>query len=118
MTIKDNFSTKSVNTTCGSIMLKEFAPPYNATVVDKLINAGAISLGKTNMDEFGMGSVSGSFIGAVKNPWNLYNGYRDLYDLDKDKNWFIAGGSSGGSAASVAAGIADLLVNLTFKYPH
>lgn len=54
MTVKDNFSTKDVETTCGSNMLKGYVPPFNATAIQKLLDAGAVMLGKTNMDEFGM----------------------------------------------------------------
>lgn len=78
-------------------MLEKFVPTYNATVVDRLIHAGAVLLGKTNMDEFSMGSGSvESFFGPVKNVWSK--------DFEND-NWRITGGSSGGSAVAVASGI-------------
>ena len=92
MAHKDIFCTQDVKTTCGSKMLDNFIAPYNATVVEKLNAAGAVNLGKLNMDEFAMGSSNEtSFYGAVKNPWNKHA---------------VAGGSSGGSAAAVAAQLA------------
>ena len=86
---KDIFCTTGVKTSCGSKMLDNFIAPYNATVVEKMNSAGLVTLGKTNMDEFAMGSSNeSSFYGAVKNPWNTD---------------YVPGGSSGGSAAAVAA---------------
>ena len=88
---KDIFCMRGTRTSCGSRMLDNFVAPYDATVVERLAAAGTVTLGKTNMDEFAMGSSNEtSFYGPVRNPWNTD---------------YVPGGSSGGSAAAVAAGL-------------
>ena len=91
---KDIFCTKDVLTTCGSKMLSNFEAPYSSTVFEKLDNEGMVMLGKTNMDEFAMGSSNEtSYFGPVKNPWNTE---------------YVPGGSSGGSASCVSAELAPV----------
>jgi len=94
--IKDLFCTKNIRTTCASKMLSDFVPPYESTVSQKLLDAGSVTLGKLNMDEFAMGSANiNSAFGPVINPYKKKNSNEDL----------VPGGSSGGSAAAVAANL-------------
>ncbi|XP_067673920.1 glutamyl-tRNA(Gln) amidotransferase subunit A, mitochondrial-like [Haliotis asinina] len=121
MVFKDNFCTKGIPTTCGSHMLFNFSPPYNATMVERAASAGAVIIGKSNMDEFAMGSATvDSVAGPTINPWRYkfrkrhgkkqpdrgddQSKHPDHVTSSSSPDWFIAGGSSGGSAVSVAVG--------------
>ncbi|XP_057668327.1 glutamyl-tRNA(Gln) amidotransferase subunit A, mitochondrial [Diorhabda carinulata] len=93
--VKDNFCTQNIKTTCASKMLENFVPTYNATVCQRLFDAGAVLIGKTNLDEFAMGSATtDSIYGPTKNIWRY-----------KSEDFFLSGGSSGGSAVAVASGV-------------
>ncbi|XP_061193448.1 glutamyl-tRNA(Gln) amidotransferase subunit A, mitochondrial-like [Saccostrea echinata] len=108
--IKDNFCTKDIRTTCASNILSNYVPPYTATVVQRLQDEGGVIIGKTNMDEFAMGSGStDSIFGPVRNPWKYKFSQTDqstdnLEGQAVADDWHIAGGSSGGSAVAVATG--------------
>ncbi|XP_053794800.1 glutamyl-tRNA(Gln) amidotransferase subunit A, mitochondrial isoform X1 [Vidua chalybeata] len=105
--VKDNFNTAGIETTCASNMLKGYISPYNATVVQKLLDQGAVLLGKTNLDEFAMGSGSTDGVfGPVRNPWSYSKQYKEKSvpkSHSEESNWVITGGSSGGSAAAVSS---------------
>ena len=114
MSFKDNFCAAGLHTTCASKMLENFVAPYNATVVQKSLDNGALIVGKTNLDEFAMGSGTiDSHYGPTRNVWggetaySLVNRQGEvlLKEEAQDGDWVVAGGSSGGSAVSVAAGI-------------
>jgi aspartyl-tRNA(Asn)/glutamyl-tRNA(Gln) amidotransferase subunit A len=94
--VKDILCARDIPTTCASAMLRNFRPPYNATVIERLSAAGLVAIGRTNMDEFAMGgSTENSIFGATRNPWDAAR---------------TAGGSSGGSAAALAGGLAPIAI--------
>jgi len=118
--VKDNFCLTGTRTSCASRMLDNFMSPYNATVVQRSINAGGLVMGKTNLDEFGMGSgTTDSYYGPTKNIWRSGIKYMlqnsdgsniESYksDILTSGSWPIAGGSSGGTAVAIAAGAASI----------
>ncbi|KAG0726358.1 Glutamyl-tRNA(Gln) amidotransferase subunit A, mitochondrial [Chionoecetes opilio] len=113
--VKDNFCVQGILTTCGSRMLTPYVPPYSATVVERLLGAGAVLMGKTNLDEFAMGSGTlDSSFGPSKNIYRSGMKYSlggtEKYPTSglEDGDWVVAGGSSGGSALAVATGTAYL----------
>jgi aspartyl-tRNA(Asn)/glutamyl-tRNA(Gln) amidotransferase subunit A len=113
LAIKDNFCTKDIKTSCGSMMLDNFPSPYNATVVQRCLDQGGIIMGKTNLDEFAMGSGTiDSYVGPTRNVWGGGVSYK-LVDREgrvvgehrgEGKEWVVAGGSSGGSRVSCSCG--------------
>ena len=114
LAVKDNFCTKDVKTSCGSLMLDNFTAPYTATIVQKCYDKGAVMVGKTNLDEFAMGSGTiDSHVGPTKNIWGSSvpyklvtsddgTSYSDHGGIIEGGDWTVAGGSSGGSAVAVA----------------
>ena len=115
LAVKDNFCTKDIKTSCGSLMLDNFVSPYNSTVVQRCLDQGAVMVGKTNLDEFAMGSGTiDSYVGPTKNIWGGEVPYRLVDNIWKtvaehlgtNSDWVVAGGSSGGSAVAVASGVA------------
>ncbi|XP_030851227.1 glutamyl-tRNA(Gln) amidotransferase subunit A, mitochondrial [Strongylocentrotus purpuratus] len=119
--VKDNYSTAGLRTTCGSKMLWNYKPPFTATVVQRLEDEGAITMGKTNLDEFAMGSgTTESLFGPTRNIWRYpfhrvqkrlsqtaggkYSSEGDVHESVADSDWFVSGGSSGGSGVAVASG--------------
>ncbi|CAF1037256.1 unnamed protein product [Adineta ricciae] len=107
--IKDNFCLRDTLTTCASKMLANFRPPYTSTIVQRLIDHGCIIVGKTNMDEFAMGTASWGAFGPVANPWSLTKTMATNEETSKTV-LHIAGGSSGGSAAAVGANFVSIAV--------
>ena len=113
--LKDNFAAKGLPLTCASGALRNFNSPYDSTVATRLRNKGYDVIGKSNLDEFGMGSgTTDSIFGPVKNPWSLMSPLFAGFGADDwkrpDQDFVIAGGSSGGSAAAVAANLTSFAI--------